>query len=278
MRAPSVVIMAGRHMTAIGDASRQTLFAAAATPIEQVTGRRVRGVLAAAALHAMAFGVWLTVTTHIEPSPVPTLEPLGITFVMAPVRGVGSPTPRPESDRAEPRAARARPVTVEPLTDPLVAEPPAPVLAAPALDVLSPAVMPAPGDPVGVSAESAAPVQGRSGVGTGGAGESAVPPALGTPGGQSNWAGLVLGRLQQFKRYPAEAQRGREEGVCQVRFTIDRQGRVRDASLIHTSGHALLDREAVALVRRADPLPPPPPEVEGETVTLAVPVEFSLAR
>jgi protein TonB len=116
------------------------------------------------------------------------------------------------------------------------------------------------------------------GGGTAGVADSPLPPAIGAPSGQSNWAGLVLGRLEQFRRFPAAARRARQEGVCHVRFTIDRKGHVLASVLARTSGHELLDREAVTLVRRADPLPAPPPELQGETITLTVPVEFFLTR
>jgi periplasmic protein TonB len=36
------------------------------------------------------------------------------------------------------------------------------------------------------------------------------------------WQGLLLARLQQFKRYPSFAQLRRQEGVVYLRFTMDR--------------------------------------------------------
>jgi protein TonB len=91
-----------------------------------------------------------------------------------------------------------------------------------------------------------------------------------------SWQGRLLGRLQRFKRYPEEARFRREEGVAHATFTLDRDGRVLAAGIARTSGSASLDAEALALIRRADPLPPPPPEVPGGTVTLTVPLRFSL--
>ncbi|HEY0838066.1 MAG TPA: energy transducer TonB, partial [Azospirillum sp.] len=88
------------------------------------------------------------------------------------------------------------------------------------------------------------------------------------------WQGLVLGHLERHKRYPRIAQMRRQEGVAQVRFVIDRQGRVLSARLETGSGHALLDEETVALVERASPLPPPPPEMPRERIELVVPVQF----
>jgi len=88
------------------------------------------------------------------------------------------------------------------------------------------------------------------------------------------WQGRLLAHLERRKRYPAEARARRLQGVAHVRFTMDRQGRVLSAALEHSSGHAALDREALALLQRAQPLPPPPAETPGERITLTVPVEF----
>ncbi len=59
-------------------------------------------------------------------------------------------------------------------------------------------------------------------------------------------------------------------------FTMDRAGHVLAATLVHSSGSLALDEEAMALIRRAEPLPPVPAEMPGATVTLTVPVTFAL--
>lgn len=91
-----------------------------------------------------------------------------------------------------------------------------------------------------------------------------------------SWQARLLGRLASFRRYPAQAQADQEEGTAFVRFTMDRKGHVLDVAIAQTSGSALLDRETLALVRRAEPLPEPPESVAGDPVTLTVPVEFYL--
>lgn len=57
---------------------------------------------------------------------------------------------------------------------------------------------------------------------------------------------------------------------------MDRAGRVLAVTLVHSSGSALLDEEATALVRRAEPLPRLPDEVASATLTLTVPISFAL--
>jgi len=103
-----------------------------------------------------------------------------------------------------------------------------------------------------------------------------APPALPPAAEQPTWGGRVLGALDKQKRFPREAQARRLQGVPYIRFVIDRQGKVLSSILERSSGHRALDAEAVALRRRAQPLPKPPDEVPGATVELVAPVEFFL--
>jgi len=101
-----------------------------------------------------------------------------------------------------------------------------------------------------------------------------LPPAPQASSGQITWQGQVLGRLNQFKRYPSGAQSRREQGVPYIRFVMDRNGKVLSSMLERSSGFADLDREAVKLPQRAEPLPKPPADVTGDRIELVVPVEF----
>jgi protein TonB len=101
-----------------------------------------------------------------------------------------------------------------------------------------------------------------------------LPPAPRLSSGQPTWEGQVLGRLNQFKRYPSAAQRLRQQGVPYIRFVMDREGKVVSSRLERSSGFRSLDDEAVALPKRAQPLPKPPEDVGGQTLELVVPVEF----
>lgn len=94
------------------------------------------------------------------------------------------------------------------------------------------------------------------------------------------WEGKVLARLNERRRYPRAAMARRQQGVPYVRFVMDREGHVLSATLERSSGFPELDREAVALPRRAQPLPKPPASTRpGQaTIELVVPVEFFVAR
>jgi protein TonB len=90
------------------------------------------------------------------------------------------------------------------------------------------------------------------------------------------WKTQIVALLERNKRYPAVAQSRREQGVAQVFFSLDRQGRVINSRIARSSGANALDEEALALLRRAQPFPAPPRELPGERVDLTVPIRFNL--
>ena len=101
-----------------------------------------------------------------------------------------------------------------------------------------------------------------------------APSAPAASSGKVTWQGLVLGRLERFKRYPWSAQSHRQQGVPYIRFVMDRYGKVLSSRLERSSGYSALDDEAASLPKRAQPLPKPPSDVTGDTIELVVPVEF----
>lgn len=97
-------------------------------------------------------------------------------------------------------------------------------------------------------------------------------PSIGAP----TWQALLVGQLERFKRYPGAAQSLRQQGIVYLRFTMDRAGKVISSRLEKSSGYDLLDREALALLQRAQPLPKPSASVPGDPLELVVPIEFFL--
>jgi protein TonB len=57
---------------------------------------------------------------------------------------------------------------------------------------------------------------------------------------------------------------------------MDRQGKVLSAEIAKSSGRPVLDREALALMVRAQPLPAMPAAMKGDTLDAVVPISFTL--
>jgi protein TonB len=79
--------------------------------------------------------------------------------------------------------------------------------------------------------------------------------------------------IQQHRIYPASA-RGRE-GRAVVRVRIDRQGYVRYYALEESAGTEALDRAAVDMIRRANPVPAVPADYPaGNLIEFLIPMTF----
>jgi periplasmic protein TonB len=87
---------------------------------------------------------------------------------------------------------------------------------------------------------------------------------------------LVAAHLQRFKQYPPASKAAGQQGVARLSFTLSRSGQVLASRLGGSSGHAALDAEAMAMVRRAQPFPPFPPDMRHSSMGFSVPVAFSI--
>lgn len=108
-------------------------------------------------------------------------------------------------------------------------------------------------------------------------------PAAPTPGADKaaqaaklTWQKALMAHLNRNKRYPAGAkQRSAEVGVG---FTLDRRGHVVEAWVKRSAGQTEFDEAALAMMKRADPVPAPPPAVADDGLSFEVPVAFRPAR
>lgn len=87
---------------------------------------------------------------------------------------------------------------------------------------------------------------------------------------------LVAAHLQRFKQYPPVARAAGEQGMARLSFSLGRGGQVLGSRLAGSSGHAALDGETLAMVRRAQPFPGFPPEMKQGSMSFNVPVQFSI--
>jgi periplasmic protein TonB len=93
---------------------------------------------------------------------------------------------------------------------------------------------------------------------------------------ESDYFALVSAHLNRRKTYPAEAKQARQQGVVTVRFTVDRNGNVSGTSIKRSSGHIILDQATLTLLQRVAPLPRMPDSMQRDSVTLSLPIDYSL--
>ncbi len=87
---------------------------------------------------------------------------------------------------------------------------------------------------------------------------------------RSSWQGSLVSHLRRH----LQPQSG-QTGSASVRFSVDRSGRVLSTSLVGSAGAPALDSEAIAVFRRAQPLPAPPADVPGGSFTFTIPIRFT---
>ncbi|MBB3358856.1 protein TonB [Novosphingobium capsulatum] len=88
----------------------------------------------------------------------------------------------------------------------------------------------------------------------------------------ADWYRQVTRIIASKQTYPPTAQMRGEEGTAKVKVYISAVGAIEKTELVGGSGSATLDREALALPRRAGNLPAPP----GGPTTLTVPITWRL--
>jgi periplasmic protein TonB len=108
--------------------------------------------------------------------------------------------------------------------------------------------------------------------------DRAAGPAPGAssrnPSALPNWKSALVAQLERHKRYPSDANGA--SGVSQLAFSVDRRGGVHNARIVRSSGSSALDHATLALIGRAQPLPPPPPEIQGAQIAITVPIHYSM--
>ncbi|TWB44697.1 outer membrane transport energization protein TonB [Nitrospirillum viridazoti] len=216
-------------------------------PGEDRRGRLVWGGSLALVLAAHALALpWLMARSTLEPPPPPPPLQIDLPPPPPPPAPPKPEPPKPEPPQPTPKPPPPKPVAVKPIPLP----PPPPVPPQPA-----PVATPQPEPPPSTAVQTATPAPASK--------------------GPDSYEGRLMAHLYRYLRYPAQARQRHQVGTAVVHFTLDRTGHVLSVTLERSSGSALLDEEAVATVRRADPLPPAP---DDKPLDWTMPVDFSLLR
>ena len=233
-------------------------------------------VLASIALHAL---VLLGLSWGEESAP-PAKALLVLTARLAPVA---------TAPRAQPPAPAARPVAPPPSAPKSVSEPrPVQTTRAPEVSRKAPAdaVKPAPAE--SAPADSAAAASSASSAAPGQA-RSAPQPPVGAPTEASARSGSEVdsGTLEQYrlalivatrryKRYPAIAMEKGWQGRVEVRMEIGANGMLASASVKRSSGHEILDNQALDMLKKGKTTVQIPTSLRGRAFNVDVPVIFNL--
>ena len=105
-------------------------------------------------------------------------------------------------------------------------------------------------------------------------------PALRVPASQllSNYGLAIAEVLARYKAYPPIAQMQGWEGSVTMQLRVAASGRLLEAEVHRSSGHGVLDREALAMAAKAARFPPPPEGLGDHEVEVLVPIIFRLER
>jgi protein TonB len=212
-------------------------------------------------------------TTPLDLAPGPTMQeadasPPPEAAKQEQVQEQIAPTPLQENPEVQaPSEQKAQPEPPKPEPAKIVPDPP----------------KPEPVKPKPVRAEAKKPTEAKPAPRTSAAprAERQAPAAATANAGASaaaiaSYNQIVAAHLQRFKQYPAASKAAGEQGTSRLSFSLGRGGQVLGSRLAGSSGHAALDGETLAMVRRAQPFPAFPPEMKQASMSFNVPVRFSL--
>ena len=88
----------------------------------------------------------------------------------------------------------------------------------------------------------------------------------------------VRDRIKQVQRFPPRVRNLDDGSSTTVRFTLFKDGTIRNPTVTDSSGSKALDSAAIAAVQNAVPYPPFPEEQEGNSLRLELPIIFELTN
>jgi len=88
----------------------------------------------------------------------------------------------------------------------------------------------------------------------------------------------VRDRIKQVQRFPPRVRNLDEGASTTVRFTLFKDGTIRNPAVTDSSGSTTLDNAAIAAVQNAVPYPPFPEGQEGSSLRLELPIIFELSN
>lgn len=93
---------------------------------------------------------------------------------------------------------------------------------------------------------------------------------------RSRYGNSLWGAISKHKKYPKIAAMRNWQGEAVVELELDGNGKLKSKKIVQSSGHEVLDKQALEMVEKALPFPPPPEALRGTNFTITVPVPFKL--
>lgn len=103
-----------------------------------------------------------------------------------------------------------------------------------------------------------------------------VPNQADIEDARSKYGNSLWGAISKQKKYPKIAAMRNWQGEAIVELELDGNGKLKSKKIIKSSGHDVLDNQALEMVEKALPFPAPPETLRGSNFTITVPVPFKL--
>lgn len=240
---------------------------------------------AALTIHALGAALLPQALSRRRNAPPPP-KPVLVSLATPPPAALPTPAPL----RPTPPVARQPEPEVSPPTPEVVPPQPAPVpttvkqepLTQPSVAAVNPTPVATPRTPPSASTAAVSnnrtPTPETPATPTTAAAPTSVLDTVDLAQLQSQYGKTAHHWLNKHKRYPRRAEYRGDEGTVLVKFIVNRRGEVLSYGLERSSGNTLLDKEALALIQRAQPLPVFPDELAKvrDTITVLVTIPFQL--
>lgn len=204
--------------------------------------------------------------------------PIVARLVAAPEPPAPSVTPQPEPPK--PRVAEPPPKPkprAKPAIRPAPAPKPSPIPVPPRKEAPAPST-PAqeqPSSPATAESPAATPSAPSATAPTSESPAKAAPPSA-EAGALEKYRSDLIGMARRYKRYPRVALDNNWEGRVVVQMVVGANGMIASLRVTTSSGHEVLDRQAVDMLRKAKPLVPIPPAMRGREFSVEIPVIYDL--
>ena len=93
---------------------------------------------------------------------------------------------------------------------------------------------------------------------------------------KNSYLSKVKRTIEQRKRYPKAAKRLKQKGVVTIRFTIMKNGKIKNLMIVKRSKYKRLDRSAINTVRKIVSFEPIPRELNEKSMTVTVPIKYEI--